>query len=61
MPATCPPIEVPTMVVDGILYHISTNDIKFQLAGMYCRGINLELASLAEPDEYQALMALVGW
>lgn len=49
------------MVVDGILYHISTNDIKFQLAGMYCRGINLELASLAEPDEYQALMALVGW
>ncbi len=53
-PIVCPVISpaVNMFMIGGRLYHQSVNELEWQDAKRYCNNLNLELASIRTPEEF---------
>ncbi len=61
-PTVCPVISpaVSMFMIGGRLYHLGPDDLEFPDAKRYCNNLNLELASVRTPDEYNNVKTHMG-
>ncbi len=61
-PTVCPVISpaVSLFMIGGRLYHLSPDDLEFPDAKRYCNNLNLEMASVRTPDEYNNVKTHMG-
>ncbi len=47
-------------MIGGRLYHLGPDDLEFPDAKRYCNNLNLEMASVRTPDEYNNVKTHMG-